>query len=619
MCGILGFTGKPQRLVLNEMAQTLIHRGPDDQGFIELDNITLGMRRLSIVDLESGQQPCSNETEDIWVVFNGEIYNHIELRKMLESKGHKFRSNHSDTEVIPHLYEEFGLDFLHKLNGMFAIALFDKKQNKLVLARDQAGIKPLFFTIQKDEIIFGSEIKALLKHPYVQKRPNFNALHHYLTLKNTPAPETAFEGIYQLKAGELAVYKNKKFEVSRWWRINFQEDQNLDEETASFEIRKTLEDSVRLQMRSDVDVGAYLSGGIDSSSVAAIASKLSSKKLKTFTLVFEEDFKNKTADREFAKIISEQYDTDHHEHVMSHRQIANSIKQVINAFDEPFSGVTSTYFLTKVIGQHVKVALSGDGADELFGSYAGPRSASPLWYLEHHLNSHKNFDHIDLNRIAPYEKNLEYLKSILTLGDEADRRMAYYVWQDIDKNRLYSNQMKDLVSSSEQSVDLIRQLYKESSTNDPINRALFVDFESLLPDQVLPFVDRLSMAHSVEVRPPYLDIRLIELAAKIPGKMKIKNGQIKWILKKALHGLLPESLLHRPKEGFVLPVNDWLKGDLGLFARKMLTHDRLAKHGLFNSDEVDLLFCKISENPTQIGGKIWSLVMLQAWWENFFD
>ncbi len=616
MCGICGFTGTPNRGLLERMADAIVHRGPDESGFWECDSISLGMRRLSIVDLDTGQQPVFNEDKSICVIFNGEIYNHPELRKELMCKGHRFRSHHSDTEVIVHAYEEYGDYFLHKLNGMFAIALWDGKNQRLILARDRAGVKPLYISTAHGNLVFASEIKSLLQHPGISRDPDFQALYHYFSLKNIPAPRSAFLDIKQLLPGEMVALENGKIEKSFWWRLRFQEDETINEDIAAHRIRILLEDSVNLRMRSDVPFGAYLSGGVDSSSVVAIMSRLGRQKVKTFSLVYEDDFKNKSDDRKFAKQVSDMFGTEHYEHVLSWEDVSDSVNDVLNAFDEPFSGVTSTYFLTGLISKHVKVALSGDGADELFGSYLPHRLAQPL----HHFGALADrLDHLTVDEellLEPYARQTDYLREMWSRGGEVQRRSSLNLWDDVAKSKLLSNKMLAL-AGIEKTEYLIGKVYNEAGTQDPLNRALFYDFKTLLPDQVLAFVDRLSMAHSVEVRPPFLDYRLVEYAATIPGNLKIRNGRSKHILKKSVQDLLPQELIDRPKEGFVLPINEWLLQKMRSWVEETLSPDRLAIHGLLKPNTVRCLLDEHFSSVANHGSRIWNLMMFQLWWETY--
>lgn len=618
MCGIFGFTGTPSRPTLQKMGDVITHRGPDDVGYWNDEAISMGLTRLSIIDLETGQQPVSNESGHFTSVFNGEIYNHLELRADLEKSGHRFKSHHSDSEVIPHLFEAHGISFVENLRGMFAIALWDRSKRELHLIRDHSGIKPLFYSITTQRnLVFGSEIKALLVHPEIRQAPNFPALHHYFTFKNVPAPWSAFEGIEQLHPGERLVFQRGEIKKTRWWQIRFVEGVATDESSAIQRVRSLLEESVRLQMRSDVPFGAYLSGGVDSSTVVALMSQTSGKRVRTFTLAYEDDFKNKSADRIAAKKVADLYSTEHHEYVMSHREIAESIDAIAGSFDEPFSGVASTFFLTRLISKHVKVALSGDGADELFGSYLPHRLAGPLFHFPKLRDHWDRLSEDEKTLVRPYLEKPGILSEIWARGDEADRRMGQYVWDDSEKESLYSDLMKDRVRGVK-SATLVREFFATITTQDPLNRALHLDFVTLLPDQVLAFVDRLSMVHSVEVRPPFLDHKLIEFVATLPGNFKIKNGREKHILKEAVKDLLPADLVDRPKEGFVLPVNDWIAQDLKPYAFELLSPQRLSQHGLFKADFVGKLLEDHYTGGKNFANKIWNLMMFQVWWEKYF-
>lgn len=598
------------------MVATMVHRGPDEEGLWVGDGVALGMRRLAIIDIATGQQPMFNEDATIAVVFNGEIYNFLELRDELIAAGHHFHSDHSDTEVIVHLYEQLGDAFLERLNGMFAIALWDVRRRRLLLARDRVGIKPLYYARTADGLAFGSEPKALLVHPEIGREPDFTALHHYFSLKNVPAPSSAFRQIRQLRAGEHLVFEHGATTLRRWWRVDFRVNDGIEEDEAAEKIRSLLEDSVRLQMRSDVPVGAYLSGGVDSSSVVALMSRLGARNVKTFTLVYEDDFPDKGSDRAFAKKVSAMYGTEHHEQLVRYQDVPESVDAVLGAFDEPFSGVISTFFLTKLIARHVKVALSGDGADELFGSYLPHRLAQPLAIA---AADPSVLDATDAAlSLAPFERDRDRLRTLLARGDEAARRMGLYLADDPQKRDLYTPAMQAMIGDASTESD-IRALYRDCACDDPLNRCLFVDFETLLPDQVLPFVDRLSMAHSVEVRPPFLDHRLVEFVATLPGRMKIKQARVKSILKDAVAPLLPAELIDRPKEGFVMPINDWLLQALRSFVVSALSARRLARHGLLEPAAVSDLISRYYRGEVGLASRIWNLVNFQMWWERYVD
>ena len=619
MCGICGFTGKANEVVLKMMTNTIIHRGPDEDGFYSDGKINLGIRRLSIIDVETGQQPIHNEDKSIWTVFNGEIYNFLELRRELEETGHRFYTDHSDTEVIVHLYEECGDDFLHKLNGMFAICLWDKKEDKLLLIRDRMGVKPLFYACIGNTLIFGSEIKAILAHSLYSSDINYEAICHYFTFKNIPCPLTAFKGIYSLSPGEILTFSKGTISRHRWWKIRFRENEGCDEEYAKGKILALLEDATRIRMRSDVPFGAYLSGGVDSSSVVALMTRFSDTPIKTFALGYEDELKNKEADLFHARRVSQAYNTEHYEYIMSYKELVDDVGNVIKAFDQPFSGTISTYFLTKLITKHVKLALSGDGADELFGSYLSHRVAGPIYHFS------RLYDKVRSNALTEGEKRLfspcdmGFLGELYnkSKGDEVTWRYNLYVFSDEEKDNLLHGNLKNSMNHAN-SFDFLNRQFRALTARDPLNRILEMEWNTQLPDQVLAFVDFLSMAHSVEIRSPFLDYRVVEFVATIPGSLKIRNGNVKDILKKAVDPLLPEGITKRPKEGFILPVFDWMVEKFKDYSMEILSEKRLRKHDLLNRDIVkDIVQSYYSGNRNN-AGKVWNLMMFQVWWDTYF-
>lgn len=619
MCGICGFTGPENDHILTQMTHTLTHRGPDDEGYYSDHAINLGFRRLSIIDVETGQQPVHSADKNVWSVFNGEIYNYIELRRELEKKGHQFYTDHADSELIPHLYQEYGIDFVHHLNGMFAIALWDKQAKQLFLIRDRMGVKPLYYALLNGQLIFASEIKAILAHPAYPKEPNFQALYHYFSFKNIPSPMTAFKQIECLRPGQWLRYQSGAIKKELYWEIPYQENEDFEELEAQSKIRSLLEDAVKLRMRSDVSFGAYLSGGVDSSSVVALMSQFSTQPVKTFALGYQEDLKNKAADLHYARWVSNHYQTDHHEYIMSAEELTCDVDQVIRAFDQPFSGTISTFFLSKLIAQHVKVALSGDGADELFGSYLTHRVAQPL----HHYQ--RLFTRIQQGDLTAAEQELllpcdiDFLHELFqqSTGDMALWKMALMPFADQDKEGLFSSQLLNNTIFTP-TIDILRKDISTLKAKQPLNRILELEWKTQLCDQVLAFVDFLSMAHSVEVRSPFLDYRLVEFAATIPGQYKINQGRVKDILKQAVAPLLPTEILERPKEGFVLPVYHWMLNSLNDYCQSILSKARLTKHGLLNVGTVEQLLNAYLAGETKNASKVWNLMMFQVWWEEYF-
>lgn len=623
MCGICGFTGEQNKALLERMTSKIFHRGPDEDGFYSDNHVNLGMRRLSIIDIFSGKQPVHNENKTIWTIFNGEIYNSQSLRKDLQDKGHRFYTSHSDTEVIVHLYEEYGENFPNYINGLFAIALWDKDNKKLLLVRDRMGVKPLFYTLINDNIAFASELKSILCYPEYKKDICFEGIYHYFSYKNIPAPLTAFKGIFSLLPGELVVFaKGKDLNRHRYWKINFVEDYNHSEDDVKGRILNLLEDSVKIRMISDVPFGAYLSGGVDSSVVVALMSKFLNKPVKTFSLGYEDELQNKEADLFYARKVAKVFNTDHYEYIMSSRELEEDIDNVIKSFDQPFSGTISTYFLSKLINKHVKVALSGDGADELFGSYLAHRLAQPMFHFTSLYSRYKSgvLTQEDKSLLKPYDNNLDYLEKLYleSMGEFSRWRYKLLVFSDEEKRNLFTQSFLDNVKNTDNSYDLMVNYFKTSTTKDPLNRILEIDWNSLLPDQVLAFVDFLSMDHSVEVRSPFLDYRLVEFVSTIPGSMKINNGIVKDILKKSVKDLLPNGITERPKEGFVLPIFNWMECHLKEYIMDILSEKNLNKHGFFNSEEISSIISEYYSGNKTFSAKLWNIAMFQVWYEIYF-
>ena len=620
MCGIVGFTGRKNRTLLRTMADTVVHRGPDDDGYYSDGMINIGMRRLSIVDIEYGQQPICNEDESIWVVFNGEIYNHIELRKDLENKGHKFRTDHNDTEVIVHLYEEYGEEWSIYANGMFGAALWDKNEKKLLLYRDRIGKKPLYYAIKNGQLIFGSEIKAILKHPGISRDLNYQALYHYFGMKNISAPYTAYADVNQLLPGHLLAFQRGKITTHPYWSLDFSNPvSDITEEEASKHLFDLFEDSVKLRMQCEVPFGAYLSGGVDSSSVVSMMTRLHSKPVITFCLGYEDkpegQFLGKAQDIYYARAMSKRLGTEHYEYIINARQFADQIPEILYAFDEPFSGTISTFFLSILIKKHVKVALSGDGADELFGSYLAHRLAFPI---EHYLALKSRgaghwggLSSQDKDAIRPFDSPEQFcfLQSIAS-PRVAEWRNNLCVFSEAEKAMLFTREFLQLAGHP--NIGTIYEALESGITaKDILNKSLEIEQKESLPNQVLTFVDRLSMAHSIEVRVPYLDYRIIEFANRLPGKFKIRNGVVKYIHKKAMQELVPEDLTQRPKEGFVQPIYSWMHGSLKGWIVAIL--DSLPG-ALFNKNYIEKLKTAFNAGDQNQNAKIWNLVCFGLWW-----
>ncbi len=620
MCGIVGFIGDYDQGLLKKMNRTLTHRGPDDEGYYLKDGVGLAMRRLSIIDVKGGHQPIANEDQNVWTVFNGEIYNFRELRKDLQKKGHHFRTDHSDTEVIVHAYEEYGEKFVEHFNGMFAIAVWDERKRALFLYRDRLGEKPLYFWQHGAQFFFASEIKSILTLPFFKRDLNEEALFYYFSLKHTPRHLSFFKGIQSVSPGEYLKFQNGKLSRRFYWEIQTQSTLKISEADAVSEIRRLLKSSVQYRMISDVPLGSYLRGGVDSSVVVGLMSRIRKSPVETFSLTYEDVLGHKERDRESAFAMAQRFKTKHREYRMGHQEFEDDLDDIVGAFDEPFGGTISTYYLSKLIRKHVKVAVSGDGADELFGSYKIHRLAQPMAWLNRYLNRGQdpaNLQGALLKNLIPFQDQLNYLLRI--------RAKYPYQWHakltvisDSEKALLFSGGLRRKVAGLK-IEDYYKKIYARTQGDDVLNQVLQVECQNLLPDHVLAFVDRLSMAHSVEVRPPFLDHRLVEFVFKLPGTMKIRGEQNKYILKKAVRGILPNAIINRPKEGFILPYHYWMRTYMQKRIRRLLSVQNLKRHGLFEPQFVQQLISEFEQGGLEQANKVYLLMMFQLWWQKYFD
>ena len=612
MCGICGFTGNEDKHLLDGMLETIRHRGPDDRGHFSSDTLQMGMVRLSIIDLETGGQPMTNNSGDLSVICNGEIFNYIELRKDLISKGHVFNTA-SDVETILHGYEEYGIDFLEHLNGMFAIAIWDAKEERLILVRDRYGVKPLYYSFLNGTLIFGSEIKALKKHPLVGRDLDHEALAHYFCLRNIPAPFTAFKAIRALPPGNMLFWKSGSINIKPWYEIPKKIMwQDSDQDTLVDMVDELLRDSVRLRLRSDVTYGAYLSGGIDSSTVVAMMSQMSDKPVKTFSLAYADNPEHKQ-DAHYARMIAKQYGTEHQEYVMRWHELQDELPQLVDHFDQPFAGVIASFWLSRYMSKHVTVALSGDGADDMFASYGHHRLVWPLASANRMLKAGQPLDGIDFTFFKGRESFVRGLAGL----SPWEWRLAYGAYKENEKKELFSR--KGFALFGEHSTaNFLRDIYlKSPAETDDLNKMLYLDMATLLPNEILHFNDMLSMANSMEVRTPFLDYRLVNLACSIPGSLKIRDSTLKYILRKVAARYVPEEILQRPKEGFVLPKNTWLREGLSSMITEILSKERMEIHGFFRPQFIDILVEKFCAGDDSLTFKLWTLMFFQLWYEGY--
>lgn len=625
ICGKLNFSNdRPvEDDFLDRMCQQLRHRGPDDQGMYVKHSIGLGMRRLSIIDVDGGHQPIHNEDKTVWVVCNGEIYNFHELRYDLQSRGHVFLTN-SDTEVIVHAYEVYGLDFLEKLRGMFAIALWDNRMQRLVLARDRVGKKPLYYTVGNGALLFGSEIKALLQDPSVSRRVDPRALDLYLTYQVVPAPLTMFQGILKLPPACRLVCEKGAITVEPYWTLDDTPDDTFQPEECSERVLALLRESVKLRMISDVPLGAFLSGGLDSSIVTALMAEQSRMPVKTFSIGFEEE---EFSELQFARAIAERYGTDHHELIVK-PDIAGLIPKLVRHFDEPFgdSSAIPTYYLSEMTRQSVTVALSGDGGDELFAGYwkyplFEQMMQESLLLSRVKAGLHWGFSVVDPTIFPEGSAAGRLARSLTVRTMSTESRNFHWLsyFTPYGKRQLYSDDMRKYLASGNATSWYERQLDR-SRQSDAMSRILMADFISYLPDDLLTKVDMASMANSLEVRCPLLDHHLVEYAARIPWSYKVRQGDTKWILKRACEGLIPSEIMGRRKQGFAIPINRWFRTSLRHYAYDMLVHGNgTGVETYFVKDYVERLLKGHMDGVADHGGRLWLLLMFAVWHQHCIE
>ena len=616
MCGIAGivsFEGRPVMLAeLRQMCAALAHRGPDDEGFYVAPSAGLAMRRLSIIDLTTGRQPVSNEDGTVWAVFNGEIYNFQELRRELEARGHSF-STGTDTEVIVHLYEERGPRCVEALRGMFAFAVWDEREQSLLLARDRVGIKPLSYCQVGGRLAFASELKALLELPEVERVVNPTALGHVLAFLTTPQADSIVQGVHKLEPGMVLVASRQGVRLSRYWDLEWAPDYGRSEADFVEDLQARLEESVRLHMVSDVPLGAFLSGGIDSSAVVATMARLSPQPVKTFSIGFAEDDYNEL---EYARQVARAFGTEHHELVLQ-PDVLSVLEDLAWHLDEPFGDPSAipTYMVSKLAADHVTVVLSGDGGDELFAGYDRYRVEA----------KERRRDRIPaaarrtlgaLARHAPERMRGRNFLRHLAL-DGRDRYLDARAFFRRDEQReLFQPDVFTLVSGG----DPWREMGAHLTEPDRhwLSSLQHLDTRAYLPLDILAKVDRMSMAHSIEARVPLLDHKLMEFAATIPPALKLRQGTSKYIFKRALRGRLPASILERPKKGFSIPLGRWFRGGLREFAGDLLLSDRARQRGLFNATYVARLLQR-HRAGRELDFQVWTLISFELWARHFLD
>jgi asparagine synthase (glutamine-hydrolysing) len=628
MCGICGvvYADRDRPIdpgLIEIMTATITHRGPDQQGIYRQNHVGLGSRRLSIIDLDGGQQPIHNEDKSIWVVFNGELYNYRELTHSLKRRGHKFYTA-TDTEVLVHAYEEFGDEFLEYLNGMYAFALWDERQQRIIIARDRMGIKPLYYTRHDNALIFGSELKTILTYPGVSRSVDLVALNEYLSFEYIPTPRSIFQNIHKLPPGHALSYREGKLDIWQYWDINLGRSENLQPKPIQDyeqELLEVLTEAVSKEMVSDVPVGVLLSGGLDSSSIAAIMSRIAPESVKSFSIRFDDPSFDES---NYARLVADYLKTEHYELTLTPKLTLELVPQLAKFLDEPLgdSSIIPTFLLSQFTRHHVKVALGGDGGDELFAGYSTLQAHRLVEYYEMLLPGmirHRlipwmvdrlpvSFDNISLDfkvrrfiagrGIPIIMRHHQWLGSFTT----AQKRQLLQPWTQLLEKDTYQ------VAFEHQ---------RNSQAQEALNQLLYCDLKLYLEGDILTKVDRASMANSLEVRVPFLNHTLVEYAAKLPHTVKLRGLTSKYILRRAMRQHLPPEILKRGKKGFNMPVAKWLTSDLRPLVEDMLSRDRLQREGFFNADYVQQLLTEHLNGQADHRKLLWTLLVFELWYEHW--
>ena len=627
MCGITGIVrsdgAQIDRELLARMNDAIRHRGPDDDGFHFGDGVGLGMRRLSIIDLKGGHQPIHNSDRTAWIVFNGEIYNYRELRKQLEARGHQFYTD-SDTEAIVHAYDEYGTDCPRYLRGMFAFAIWDERAKSLFLARDRVGKKPLLYAQLNGQLVFGSEFMALLQHPNVSRDVNYEAIHHYLSFICVPAPLTAYQAIRKLEPGHSLLWKNGEMKLERYWQLDFSHKISISEEEAGERVVDLLRDAVRVRLMSEVPLGAFLSGGIDSSAIVALMAQESSEKVKTFSIGFEEqDF----SELHHARRVAEHVGAEHHEFIVR-PDAMEILPTLVEHYGEPFadSSAVPSYYVSRETRKYVTVALNGDGGDECFAGYEryaamnlAQRYAKVLpaiirdGVIRNVARALPEFQ----SRANPLRKAQRFLAAASLSPVQRYLRWVS-AFDEQAKLNLYSSDFRSETAAFS-TIGFLEPWFAKANGSGIVDASLLTDTMTYLPNDLLVKMDIASMTVSLEARSPFLDHHLMEFAASLPENLKLRGMTTKYLLKRVLKQFVPEENLTRAKMGFGVPIGHWFRGTMQPFLRETLLSEKALSRGLFNRASVRQLIDQHVANKVNHEHRLWSLLMLELWFQRFID
>jgi len=627
MCGIVGIANTNSRQinreVLQQMNKAITHRGPDEDGFFVDGNIGLAMRRLSIIDLSGGQQPIYNHDKTIAIVFNGEIYNFQELRDDLIEDGDKFYTN-SDTEVIVHLYEKYGVDCVQHLRGMFAFAIWDEKEKSLFIARDRVGKKPVLYAHQSNgDLIFGSEFQAVLKHPDISREVDYEAIDSYLTYLCVPAPQTAFKNIRKLEPGHWMRWKNGEIETKRYWLPDFNKKIKITQEEAEEETLRVLREATKLRLISEVPLGAFLSGGVDSSAIVALMAQESEKPVKIFSIGFEEqDF----SELKYAKQVAKHVGAEYNEFIVKPNAL-EVLPKLVQHYGEPYadSSAIPTYYVSKETRKYVTVALNGDGGDESFAGYerhAAMRIAET--YHKVPKLARKLFIETPINLLPTSEIKKSRVRDVQRFLTAASlpKNERYFRWMSTfyrdAKETLYTKDFIETVSDND-SIKFLDQWFRKANGSGIVDTTLLTDQMTYLPNDLLVKVDIASMANSLEARSPFLDHKVIEFAASLPEDIKMKRIETKSLLKRVAAKLVPKEVIYRRKMGFGVPIGNWFRNDMKDFVKEILLSEKSLRRGITKPEVVEKYVLEHINSERDHTFQIWTLLMLELWFQEFID
>lgn len=601
MCGIVGAFGVDSERYIHKMNESQIHRGPDDEGYYNDLNqkVYLAMRRLSIIDLETGHQPIANEADDVYIVYNGEIFNAFDLRQHLKQKGHKFKTKNSDTEVLVHLYEEYGEEMLQKLNGMFAFIIYDRRKLQIFAARDHMGIKPLYYLQDDGKLLIASELKSILSTKLVNPSIDIQSLFHYLSVQCVVSPGTIYQEVKKLPAAHFLLYdlSEKKIVIKRYWDLNFEPELKAEREDITWQLRDKLTSSVKRWSVSDVPISCMLSGGIDSTAILALLNSAGVDHIDTFTLGFSDA--NDLDERGLSKQVAERYGSHHHEIILKASDLIEDLDLMVYAMDEPYAGGIPSWYVYKEIHRYSKVAFSGIGGDELFGNYGKWKRYTNLF-----------------ETISKVKERLDKKEAVWELISCFEGNIYHKFWSENMKMRVLEEMP---IENLEKTSEMYQRLLDSCPDNRWRNKIAYADFKIQLPDEFLHSTDRYAMAHSVEARVPFLDRELVEWVMRIPPKWRSDSTKLKRLLIDSISDLLPQNILKAPKRGFVIPYEKWLRGELRERLNDCFSADYLKKQGIFNEQIHDILLKPFFEGNSKFTMLIWTVFTFQLWYEQYME